>query len=135
MTVDLPADLPLISVDGLLFEQVLVNLLENAARYTPAGTAIDIRAVVDGARLSLRIRDNGPGFASGQEELIFEKFYQAPDRLPDGRRGVGLGLAICRAILAGHHGTITASNARPSGALFELILPLTPPPAGLPSDP
>lgn len=129
VTVSLPQDLPLISVDGLLLEQVLVNLLENAARYTPAGTKISITADKQGSKLILQVRDNGPGLAAGQEERLFEKFYQAPDRLPDSRRGVGLGLAICRAILAAHHGTIMARNAEPSGAVFEIQLPLLTPPA------
>jgi two-component system sensor histidine kinase KdpD len=136
LEVHLPADLPLLSVDGLLIEQVLVNLLENAARYTPPGTALSISAATQGDVLSLKIRDHGPGLVPGQEEKLFEKFYQSPDRLPDSRRGVGLGLAICRAILTAHHGTITARNApsngalkTESGAVFEIQLPLQTPPA------
>jgi two-component system sensor histidine kinase KdpD len=79
--------------------------------------------------LILQVRDHGPGLAQGEAERLFEKFYQSPDRRPDSRRGVGLGLAICRAILAAHHGTITARNAEPQGALFEIQLPLLDPPA------
>jgi len=127
--VALPEDLPLISVDGLLLEQVLVNLLENAARYTPPGTSISITAARQAETLSLVVRDHGPGLAKGEEERLFEKFYQSPDRRPDSRRGVGLGLAICRAIIEAHHGTITARNTEPNGALFEIHLPLLDPPA------
>jgi two-component system, OmpR family, sensor histidine kinase KdpD len=126
--VALPEDMPLISVDGLLLEQVLVNLLENAARYTPVGTPILISAERQTKNLSIIIRDHGPGFAHGEEERLFEKFYQSPNRRPDSRRGVGLGLAICRAIVTAHHGTITARNAEPHGALFEIELPLLEPP-------
>lgn len=127
--VDLPEDLPLISVDGLLVEQVLVNLLENVARYTPPGTPIFITATRQAKTMILQVRDHGPGFGQGEVERLFEKFYQSPDRRPDSRRGVGLGLAICRAIIKAHHGTITAINAEPHGALFEIRLPLLEPPA------
>jgi two-component system sensor histidine kinase KdpD len=119
----------LILVDGLLVEQVLVNLLENAARYTPPGTPILISAARQAKTISIVVRDHGPGFGQGEVERLFEKFYQSPERRPDSRRGVGLGLAICRAIIKAHHGTITAINAEPHGALFEIRLPLLEPPA------
>jgi two-component system sensor histidine kinase KdpD len=125
----LAEDLPLILVDGLLVEQVLVNLLENAARYTPPGTPILISAARQAKTISIVVRDHGPGFGQGEVERLFEKFYQSPERRPDSRRGVGLGLAICRAIIKAHHGTITAINAEPHGALFEIRLPLLEPPA------
>jgi two-component system, OmpR family, sensor histidine kinase KdpD len=126
--VELPADLPMLSVDGLLFEQVLVNLLENAARYTPPATTITIRAAALPLEMTVQIIDHGPGLPPGQEEILFDKFYQSPDRIPDGQRGVGLGLAICRAIIKAHHGTIIARNNPTGGAMFEIKLPLSPPP-------
>jgi two-component system sensor histidine kinase KdpD len=124
-TVDvrLPADLPLVSVDDLLLEQVLVNLLENAARYTPSGTQIIITASLDGRWLRLAVADNGPGIPAGAEERIFEKFYRASPRA-DGGRGSGLGLAICRAIAHAHGGNISAANRPDGGAEFVLRLPL-----------
>lgn len=123
LRVDVAADLPLISVDGILIEQVLLNLLENAVRYTPPGTAIAILAQRDGAWLRLAVQDNGPGIPVGMEEKIFEKFYRATPRSDDGR-GSGLGLAICRAIITAHRGTITAQNRPTGGAEFVIRLPL-----------
>lgn len=120
--VRLPVDLPLVSVDGLLLEQVLVNLLDNAARYTPPQTAITISAAVDGKWLRLSVCDNGPGVPPGSEERIFEKFYRASPA--DSTRGSGLGLAICRAIAQVHGGTIAAANRPGGGAEFVLRLPL-----------
>ncbi|MEN6449818.1 MAG: sensor histidine kinase KdpD [Thermoguttaceae bacterium] len=124
-TVDvrLAPNLPLVSVDGLLLEQVLVNLLENAARYTPPRTAVTISASIDGRWLRLSVSDHGPGVPPGAEERIFEKFYRATPTA-DGGRGSGLGLAICRAIAQIHGGTITATNRPGGGAEFVLRLPL-----------
>jgi two-component system sensor histidine kinase KdpD len=121
--VRLPSDLPLVFVDGLLMEQLLVNLLENAARYTPEGTQITISAIVDGRSLRLAVSDNGPGLPPGSEERIFEKFYRATPTA-DAGRGSGLGLAICRAIAKAHGGNITASNRSEGGAEFVVRLPL-----------
>lgn len=115
--------LPLVSVDGLLVEQVLVNLLDNAARYTPPQAAITIVASVDGRWLRLSVSDNGPGLPPGSENRIFEKFYRASPAADSGR-GSGLGLAICRAIAQVHGGNITASNRPGGGAEFVLRLPL-----------
>lgn len=121
--VRLPVELPLVSVDGLLLEQVLVNLLDNAARYTPPETTITITAFVDGKWLRLTVSDNGPGLPPGSEDRIFEKFYRASP-MADGGRGSGLGLAICRAIAKVHGGDITAANRPGGGAEFVLRLPL-----------
>jgi len=123
VVVHLPNDLPLLFVDGLLMEQVCVNLLENAARYTPEGTEVTIRAAVDGKHLRLTVSDNGPGLPDGAEERIFDKFYRASPTA-DGGRGSGLGLAICRAIVKAHGGAITASNRPGGGAEFLIRLPL-----------
>ncbi len=123
VNVHLPADLPLVFVDGLLLEQVLVNLLENAARYTPAKALLSVTASTDAGWLRLTVADNGPGLLSGAEERIFEKFYRGSPAA-DAGRGSGLGLAICRAIARVHGGTITASNRPAGGAEFLLRLPL-----------
>jgi two-component system sensor histidine kinase KdpD len=119
----LSADLPLVFVDGLLMEQVLVNLLENAARYTPAGTRVTIHADMDGKHVRISVSDNGPGLPAGTEEVIFDKFYRATPTV-DGGRGSGLGLAIARAIVKAHGGSISASNRPHGGAEFVLRLPL-----------
>ena len=122
---DIAKDLPLIPMDDVLVEQVLINLLENAARYTPAGTAIDIRAWTEDGRVIVEVADRGPGLAAGDEIRIFEKFYRgaAPDS-----RGAGLGLAICRAILEAHGGRIWAQNRPDGGAIFRFSLPVEDPP-------
>ncbi len=110
-------------VDGLLMEQVFVNLLENAARYTPPRTVITISATAGDGTLRIALSDDGPGIPQGAEEQIFEKFYRASGRADNGR-GSGLGLAICRAIVTAHGGRITARNRVSGGAEFTMQLPL-----------
>jgi two-component system sensor histidine kinase KdpD len=121
--VRIPRDFPLLKVDACLLEQVLVNLLENAARYTPAGSEIEIAAVAYPQRAEILISDNGLGLPPGSEEKIFDKFFRGSTVSPDGRRGVGLGLAICRAIVEAHGGRITAANRSAGGARFVIVLP------------
>ena len=125
---DLDPALPLIALDPLLAEQLLVNLLENAAKYTPAGTPIEIGARVAANHLELDVCDRGPGLPRGTESRVFEKFFRAaPGMAP----GVGLGLAICRAIAHAHGGSIVAVNREGGGVCFRVKLPLagTPPEA------
>ena len=122
--VDLPADLPMLALDMVLFEQVLFNLLDNAAKYAPAGSLIRLAAERFGGNVVLRIIDEGPGIPPGEMELIFEKFHRArgPDR---GRAGTGLGLAICRGFVEAMGGVITVANrADHSGAVFSISLPV-----------
>ena len=118
------ADLPMIELDPVLFEQVLVNLFDNAAKYAPPGSTIGVRALRDDAHVQLELRDEGAGIPPADLERIFDKFYrvQAADRQ---RAGTGLGLAICRGFIEAMGGTITAAN-RPdrSGALFVIRLPV-----------
>ncbi|MBO0699386.1 MAG: sensor histidine kinase KdpD, partial [Zavarzinella sp.] len=121
----IPPDFPLISVDGVLFEQALVNLLENAARYTPPGSRVDITARRAGDRVEIRVADNGPGLPPGAEDRVFDKFYRGTPASPDGRRGVGLGLAITRAVVEAHGGRVSARNRPGGGAEFVITLPLT----------
>jgi two-component system, OmpR family, sensor histidine kinase KdpD len=121
--VDLAADLPMVRLDYLLFEQVLFNLLDNAAKYAPAGTSIAVRARVVGETILVSVIDEGPGVPSEDVERIFDKFYrvQAQDRQ---RAGTGLGLAISRGFIAAMGGTITAANRTDrSGAVFTVTLP------------
>lgn len=117
-------DLPLLCGDEVMLEQLLSNLLENAARHTPPGTAVEIAAHVDGAELLLIVRDHGPGFADGEAARVFDKFQQgARERA---QSGFGLGLAICKAIVDAHGGSIEAGNAQGGGAQFRVHLPLRP---------
>lgn len=112
---------PLLRMDGLLIEQVLINLLENAADFTPAGTSINISTVIDKPDIHIIISDNGPGIPKGEEERIFDKFYIGLDS--EEKTG-GLGLAICRGIIHAHGGKIWAQNATDGGAIFTFTLPI-----------
>jgi two-component system sensor histidine kinase KdpD len=123
VSVNVPADFPLVKIDGFLMEQVLVNLLENASRYTPPGSEIEITAAAKDKFVEIHVLDNGPGLPPGSEEKVFDKFFRGSTVAPDGRRGVGLGLAICRAIVEAHGGTITAVNRHQGGADFVIRLP------------
>jgi two-component system, OmpR family, sensor histidine kinase KdpD len=126
--VALPADLPLLQFDAVLIERVLANLLENAAKYTPAGSAITVGAAATLQSVEVWVADEGPGLPPGREELIFEKFERG--RKESATPGVGLGLAICRAIVAAHGGTIRGETIAPPqrGARFVFTLPRGEPP-------
>ncbi len=123
----LPADLPLVPIDAVLIEQVLINLLENSAKYASRGTAIEIAAHRDGASVVVDVSDRGPGLPPETLEKIFEKFYRLP-REREGS-GAGLGLAICRGIVEAHGGRIWAENREGGGAAFRFTIPIdgTPP--------
>ena len=124
---ELADDLPLIQLDAVLIERVLVNLLENAVKYTPAGSVIRIHACVENGEFVLRVDDEGPGLPKGREARIFEKFERGSKEAAT--PGVGLGLAICRAIVEAHAGHISAGNRTPDkGASFRITLPLGQPP-------
>ncbi len=122
VSLTLPDEPPLLRADEVLIEQVLSNLLENAARHTPSGTPIGISARVAGASLEVVVRDHGPGLPPDEIDRVFDKFHQAaPERA---QSGFGLGLAICKAIIEAHGGTIIARNAAGGGAEFAFTLPL-----------
>jgi two-component system sensor histidine kinase KdpD len=124
--VRLPADLPLVRIDGLLIERVLVNLLENASKYTPAGSHVTLSAEAIGDQLKVSVSDDGPGLPVGREEALFQKFTRG--NRESATPGVGLGLAICRAIIESHHGRIVAINRPGGGVTFSFMLPLGSPP-------
>lgn len=127
VAVRLAPDLPLVRFDAVLIERVLCNLVENAAKYTPDGARIEIVAARRGAWIDVSVVDDGPGLRPGSEETIFEKFTRGEreSALP----GVGLGLAICRAIVEAHGGTIRACASPLGGAGFVFSLPAGTPPA------
>jgi len=120
-------DLPLILIDSVLIERVLCNLLENATKYTPAGSRIVIAAEVNSTYLEVAVYDNGPGLPAGKEELIFDKFTRGEKE--SATAGVGLGLAICRAIVQAHGGKIYAGKSPEGGASIVFTIPLGTPPA------
>ncbi len=122
--VDIAPDLPMLKLDPVLFEQVLFNLLDNAAKYTPPGSKIELRAACGGNRVSLEIADEGEGIPPGDVERVFDKFFrvQAIDRK---RAGTGLGLAICRGFVEAMGGTIQAANRSDRrGALMTIAIPI-----------
>lgn len=112
--------LPLIEIDGLLIEQVMVNLLENSIRHTKKNGIITITAKKDADTIRIRVSDDGEGFPPGDEEKIFEKFYTTGQRM---HGHAGLGLAICRGIIIAHGGMIYARNNEEGGASFVFTVP------------
>jgi two-component system sensor histidine kinase KdpD len=123
VTTRLPEDLPPVHVDGLLVEQVFINLIENATKHTPAGQPIDVEARREGNEVVVEIADRGPGLPAGQEQKIFDKFYGVGTG-----GGAGLGLTICRAIVEAHGGRIGGQPRPGGGALFRFSLPAGEPP-------
>ena len=117
----LDPQLPMLHVDAVLLEKLLVNLLENAAKYTPAGTLVSISVRPEPGTVVIRVEDEGPGLPPGAEECVFDKFYRA-DR-EGAVTGSGLGLSICRAIAQMHDGSIAAGNRPGGGAVFTVTLP------------
>ncbi len=129
--VDLPADLPLLSVDPVLFGQIFVNLFENVIKHAGAEAPLEIAARALPGTVEIEVADRGPGLPAGAAEQVFEKFYRGP-RVHSG--GVGLGLAICRGIVHAHGGTIAAANRDGGGAIFRITMPRQEaPPAGGPA--
>ena len=127
LAIELPADLPLVRGDAELLQRVLLNLFDNALKYTPGGTRLGVNARAEGDMLRVTVWDEGPGLPKGKEGVLFEKFARGANEssIP----GVGLGLAICRAIVEAHGGRIEARNRAGGGAEFTFTLPLIKAPA------
>ncbi len=129
---NIPPNLPPVPMDFVLIEQVLVNLLDNAVKYSPPGSPIEISASQQGQTLAVAVSDHGDGIPPADLEKIFGKFYRAQQRgqaivpggFGPGANGTGLGLSICKGIIEAHGGTITAENCLGRGALFRFSLPL-----------
>jgi two-component system, OmpR family, sensor histidine kinase KdpD len=124
--VSLPADLPLLAFDAVLLERVLCNLLENAAKYAPEASSIEVSAKQRGEMVEVCVRDHGPGFPGEKRDELFNMFVRGESE--SGKPGTGLGLAICRAIVEVHGGEIRAENAPDGGARICFSLPRGTPP-------
>jgi two-component system sensor histidine kinase KdpD len=123
---ELPSDLPMLRLDPVLFEQVLFNLIDNAAKYAPADSIIRIQGWADKDRVMLQVMDEGPGIPPDDLERVFDSFYRV--RKGDHvRAGTGLGLSICRGFIEAMGGTITAGNRTDrAGAVFTIAMPVPP---------
>ena len=117
-------DLPPVQGDLVLLTQALVNLLENALKYTPKSCEISLSASQSGARIHIVVCDGGPGIPAGEEERIFDKFHRVA--VPEKSGGTGLGLSIAKGIIEAHHGTISASNRKQGGLMVDVVLPVPP---------
>ena len=140
VVLEVPPELPLVPLDAMMIEQLLVNLLENAARYSPAGSPIRISASVAADCVELVVADRGPGIPATDRELVFAKFYRgsgAGVRTDGASHGAGLGLPICRAIASLHEGSIQVEQVPGGGACFRVQLPTDrqAPPAAPPAEP
>ena len=123
---DLPADLPPVKLDYLQIDQVLTNLLENAVRYTPAESPIDIGVRLDGEYMLISVADRGPGIPAADLDRVFDKFYRVMETQTKATRttGSGLGLAVCKGLVEAHGGRIWVENRQGGGAIFQFTLPL-----------
>jgi two-component system sensor histidine kinase KdpD len=128
VTIRLPDDLPLVPVDELLLEQVFINLLENAARYTAASTPVSVRAWTDSGAVVVEVADRGTGVPTGQEEAVFRKFHRGSGAGSFTGGGAGLGLTICRGIVTAHGGSMSLDSQPGAGAAFRFTIPLDGPP-------
>jgi two-component system sensor histidine kinase KdpD len=114
----------MVAIDDVLMEQVFINLLENAIKYAPETAPIEISARNRDSNIEVEVLDRGPGFAAGHENRVFDKFFRGRS---DTIRGAGLGLAICRAIIEAHGGSIHAENRKEGGAIIRFQIPLSDP--------
>jgi two-component system sensor histidine kinase KdpD len=127
------AALPFVPMDEVLIGEVIYNLVDNAIKYTPAGTPIEIKAARESDGVTITVVDHGPGLQPGEERQVFEKFFRGDGT--KGSRGAGLGLAICRGLIEAHGGRIEAANVPGGGAAFRFWLPVEgEPPALEPED-
>jgi len=124
--IDIPPDLPMVRLDPALFEQVLFNLLDNAAKYAPESSTVSIDGAIDGDALVLRLTDEGPGIPDENLERVFDSFHRVR-KADHVRAGTGLGLSICRGFVEAMGGSIVAGNRRDrTGAVFTVRMPSRP---------
>ena len=124
ITVQDSGDILLVNMDARLIMQVLINLINNAVKNTQVGSIICIESRQDGPDAVVTVRDNGPGIPDETKKHVFEMFYTGENKVADGRRGLGLGLALCKSIVEAHHGIITLTDNDPTGCCFTVLLPM-----------
>ncbi|MGC2423553.1 MAG: sensor histidine kinase KdpD [Nitrospirota bacterium] len=124
VNVNVPGNLPFVPMDFVLMTQVLVNLLDNALKYSPVDSDIELTARIKGDMLEVAVADHGLGIPEEDLQSVFDKFYRV--HRPEGVSGTGLGLAICKGIVEAHGGLIRAENRKDGGAKFTVALPLAP---------
>ena len=124
ITVQDTEDILLVNMDARLIMQVLINLINNAVKNTQVGSTICIESRQDGPYAVVAVRDNGPGIPDEIKKHVFEMFYTGQNKVADGRRGLGLGLALCKSIVEAHHGVITLTDNDPTGCCFTVSLPM-----------
>ena len=117
-------DLVLVRADARLVVQVIVNIVDNAVKYTPPGSSITVTAGKDGSMAKVQIADTGKGISEEEKTKIFDKFYCGTNKIADNRRSLGLGLYLCKAIVEAHGGSIRVDDNHPQGAVFCFTLPL-----------
>ena len=118
-----PDELLFVKADARLIVQVVINLLDNAIKYSPPGSHITIDTTSDAEKVEVRVADDGPGIPDDQKEHIFDLFFTSGNPTGDSRRGLGIGLALCQSVIKAHHGEITVSDHFPHGAVFTFTLP------------
>lgn len=119
-------ELPLlVRADARLIMQLLINLVNNAIKYSPAGSHIEIRALREAEHAVIEVSDDGPGIPNAQKPQVFEMFYTGSKRVADSRRSLGLGLSLCRSIVHAHGGELTLRDNTPHGCIFSFTLPLS----------
>jgi two-component system sensor histidine kinase KdpD len=122
--IEMDEALPLLNVDSLLIAEALHNIVENAAKYSPAGSLVTIKAVIENAELIIRVADQGKGLTKAELEHVFDKFYRGQQRYGYRKEGTGMGLSIARGIVEAHGGRIWAENGESRGAVFAFAIPV-----------
>ena len=123
ITVEHKDELLLAKMDAKLIVQVVINLVDNAIKYTPPGSNIKIRTERKGEKAIISISDDGPGISDEVKPHIFDRFYSGANKIADSRRSLGLGLSLCKSIVTVHGGEITVKDSKPQGTVFTFTLP------------
>ena len=116
-------DLILARIDAKLIVQVIINLVDNAVKYTPVGSLIEIHTEKNAQQVVVSVSDNGPGIPDEQKPYVFDMFYSGANQIADSRRSLGLGLSLCRSIVTAHGGTIAVADNQPKGTVITFTLP------------